>query len=159
MTFSKLNSVRHKSRRKRKREGAGEEREEEGKTSDQLSQIAQEREQSLYWWASPWFSKCGPWNREISIIWEFVTDGNSWPYHWSTEWGSLELGHCNLSFNQLSRWWSQGKELKKWVLLKLPEKLFLLKRLILLDLGLRYYMLQIYKTVLFLVFLIPRNNF
>ena len=104
-----------------------EEREEEGKKSNQLSQIAQEREQSLYWWATPWFSKCGAWNREISIIWESVTDANSWPYHWSSEWGSLELGHCNLSFNQLSRWWSQGKESKKWILLKLLEKLFLLK--------------------------------
>lgn len=82
----------------------------------------------LCWGASQWFSMCGPRNRSVRSIWELLTNANSWPRSWPAEWKSLGLGHTNLFFNKLCRWFKDKNHWPKKRFLKLAESLFFLKR-------------------------------
>ena len=56
-----------------------------------------------------WFSKCGPWTKNISITWE-VRDATSQALPWTTESETLGLGPNNLCLNKPYRWfWGRLK--------------------------------------------------
>ena len=67
---------------------------------------------SLYWEQVPG-SLCGSRSGSSSSIWGRVTRANAWPLHWPTEWRCLGLGHTNLWFNTLFRWFKDKNHWSK----------------------------------------------